>query len=72
MFGVFLDDRQNARGDDAMRLAEIAVNLLQCQCDLLLQSLELFGERQRPLRHVGLKRGGCLIFVVVPVVMLIK
>jgi hypothetical protein len=69
---MVLDNGQDARGDNAMRLAEIAVDLLQCQCDLLLQSLELLGERQRPLRHVESQSGRICIVVVLVVVLGVK
>jgi hypothetical protein len=64
MFGMFLDNRQNARGDNAMRLAKIAVDLLQCQGYLLLQPLELLGQRQGSLRHVEPKSVRAKIVVV--------
>ena len=40
---ILLDNGQDAGGDDAMRLAEIAVDLLQREGDRLLQLLQLFG-----------------------------
>lgn len=49
MLGILLDYWQDAGGDYAMRFAEIAVNFLQCQCDRLLQSFQLFGQRQTAL-----------------------
>ena len=50
MLRVLLDNRQNAGGDDAMRLAEIAVDLLQRQGDGLLQLLQFLRQRQVALR----------------------
>lgn len=49
MFGILLDDGQDAGGYNAMRLAEIAVDLLKGQSNGLLKLLQLLRQRQIPL-----------------------
>lgn len=46
VLGVLLDNRKNAARDDAMGLAEVAVDLLQREGDLLLESFQFFGQTE--------------------------
>jgi len=46
VLGVLLNDRKNAACDDAVGLAEVAVDLLQREGDLLLESFQFFGQTE--------------------------
>jgi hypothetical protein len=46
VFGVVLDNGQNASSHDAVGFAEVAVDFLQRECDLLLEPLEFLRQRQ--------------------------
>ena len=58
VFGIFFNDGQNAGSDDAMRLAEIAIDFLQSERDGLFQFLQFFCERQATLRRLPRHIGG--------------
>lgn len=72
VLAVLLDYGQDAAGDDAVGFAEVAVDLLEGQGDLLLESFQLLGESQAS--RIGWTRHGqccCIVQILSGVLFLV-